>query len=83
MDPSILKKNHLRNSVFHSVFSVRHADFAKKNFAGTEKGRIFAPAFEERTRFAGKRENIEILRSRDSVCPVSRKAGQEDTTSQR
>ena len=60
----------------NGLIPIRFAGGAEKNiekkFAGLKKGRIFAPAFDRerhpKERPPGERENVEILRSRDSVC---------------
>ena len=55
----------------------------RKKFGSLKKGRIFAPAFDgerhPREGPSGKRENIEFLRWRDSVCRKSGEAGRRDT----
>ena len=60
----------------NALSTIRFAGGAEKNiekkFGSLKKGRIFAPAFDRerhpKERPPGERENVEILRSRDSVC---------------
>ena len=69
--PVKVKKNSPSNAVTPSVFVESCPEFVKKSFGSLKKGRIFAPAFEDGARPCRGREDIEILRSRDSVCRKS------------
>ena len=69
--PVKVKKNSPSNAVIPSVFVESCPEFVKKSFGSLKKGRIFAPAFEDGARPCRGREDIEILRSRDSVCRKS------------
>ena len=72
----------MQNADGHGI-CLKRKKKSKKKFVSLKKGRIFAPAFDRerhpKERPPGKRENVEILRSRDSVCPRLRRAGPRDT----
>ena len=83
----IWKKFSMRNAWKKSKLRGMPERKTKKNFGSLKKGCIFAPAFDKERhsneRRWRKRENIEFLRSRDSVCQASRPAGSKAQTSQR
>ena len=61
------------------LFMLRMSKNFKNKFASSEKGRIFAPAFDKRGEAPGRRrEKLETDETRDSVCHDTPAQGGQD-----